>query len=219
MGKTLHEKVSFLVDTKDLTPEHAQQGVEELLQDQEAQAYWHRLHVSRAILQNELQEGMPIDISQAVAAQIALEPEYTGAIPKETKVLQWLQQMKKPVANLAVAASVACVTVLGVWSYQDASMPTDTEQMIQVSSQPLLQTVPLGVVENPVSYDATAQRTTKTKKDTLSSQKQAAQQAMAHKQIQFFIHDHQSQVQTLNNQDSKLQKQEGHKIEDEPQEN
>jgi|SRR5690554_1954546 len=187
MTERQYENLSALMDSE-LDTAQELTSLDDLVCDDAMRRKWQNYHLIRATIRREAKTDMPIDISAAVAAHVANEPipfAPKHGIMRKLALKKWL----KPAANMAVAASVALVTVLGVTQYQridDGSVAADTANTR--GFQPTLQTVPLGVVGNPVSYNAAQPQTSLT----------AQQQARLQSQVQAFMLDHQLQLQ-LNN--------------------
>lgn len=184
MTERQYETLSALMDSE-LNTAQQSSNLDNLVRNDAMRRKWQNYHLIRATMRNEVKVDMPMDISAAVAAQVANEPIPLApkhGLNRTLALKKWL----KPAANMAIAASVALVTVLGVTQYQridDGSLPTE----VNASSgfQPTLQTVPLGVVGNPVSYNAAQPETPLT----------AQQQARLQSQVQAFMLDHQLQLQ------------------------
>ncbi|RUO44238.1 hypothetical protein CWE15_03460 [Aliidiomarina taiwanensis] len=184
MTERQYETLSALMDSElDTAQERA--SLDNLVRDDALRQKWHNYHLIRAAMRNEVKQDMPLDISAAVAAQVANEPipfAPKHGLARKLALKKWL----KPAANMAIAASVALVTVLGVTQYQridDGSLPE--QAVASPGFQPTLQTVPLGVIGNPVSYNAAQPQTSLT----------AQQQARLQSQVQAFMLDHQLQLQ------------------------
>lgn len=124
-----------------------------LLRDRDEQARLQRYALYGSIMRQDLPLGQPLDISQRVAAAIAQEqaltptnvvaPNLNSGGARSKAALRWL----KPVASVAVAASVAVVAVLSVQTWQVGPMGTTEAGM-----EPALITNPLGG-RNPVSFN------------------------------------------------------------------
>lgn len=190
MTENQYEYISALMDAElEQQPVNAE-NLDALVRNDDMRTRWQHFHLIGAMLRNEAKATMPVDISAAVAEQVAAEPVIIApkhGLLRKAQLKSWL----KPAANIAIAASVALVTVLGVTQYQridDGSM-APTEQNSR-GFQPALQTVPLGVVGNPLSYNA-SQPQPSAAQESLSVQQQARLQS----QVQAFMVDHQLQLQ------------------------
>lgn len=185
-----YESLSALMDSELDSQQMNTSSMDDLVRSDDMRTTWQHYHLIGAVMRNETKINMPIDISAAVAAQVADEPITFApkhGLLRKAALKTWL----KPAANLAIAASVALVTVLGVTQYQridDGSVAPSAES--NRGYQPALQTVPLGVVGNPLSYNAT-QAQPATAQEHLSAQEQARLQS----QVQAFMIDHQLQLQ------------------------
>lgn len=124
-----------------------------LLRDSDEQARLQRYALYGSIMRQDVPLGQPLDISQRVAAAVAQEqahtannvvaPNLSSGGARSKAALRWL----KPVASVAVAASVAVVAVLSVQTWQVGPLGTTEAGM-----EPALITNPLGG-RNPVSFN------------------------------------------------------------------
>jgi len=185
-----YEYMSALMDSQLEQQAVNAENMDALVRNDEMRMRWQHYHLIGAIMRNETKVAMPLDISAAVAEQVAAEPITFApkhSLLRKAQLSAWL----KPAANIAIAASVALVTVLGVTQYQridDGSVIP--AQHTSNGYQPALQTVPLGVIGNPLSYNAT-QVQPASAQEALSVQQQARLQS----QVQAFMVDHQLQLQ------------------------
>lgn len=188
MTERQSETLSALMDGE-LNAVQEQRYLDLLVNNEAERTRWHHYHLIGASLRGETKVGLPLDISAAVAAQIAQEPAHFVAKHKRLNSIA-LQRWFKPAANVAIAASVALVTVLGVSHYQriDDGTLIENEHLVR-GYQSALQTVPLGVVGNPLSYNA--QQSQADTQEPLTTKEQIRLQY----QIQAFMLNHQLQLQ------------------------
>lgn len=134
------------------------EAMHELVENATQRERWFRYQLTGAIIRGEATTGQPFDISAMVAAQIAAEPKH-AVVPKTSwqALQQWLQRgWFRPAANVAVAAGVAIVTIVGIQSYQpvtDGIVAPETASAGAVNTG--FETRPLGGVINPVSFNMT----------------------------------------------------------------
>ncbi|RUO22519.1 hypothetical protein CWE08_04905 [Aliidiomarina iranensis] len=168
------------------------EAVHELVENASQRERWFRYQLTGAVIRGEAISGQPFDISASVAAQIAAEPKHAAA-PKSAwqNVQQWLQRgWFRPAANVAVAAGVAIVTVVGIQNYQpvaDGVAIPDAGTGAAVNQG--FETRPLGGVINPVSFNMT--------NTAVVDQQEADNERRL---LQSFFFDHQQQLQ-LNEQE------------------
>ncbi len=106
MTTPIEERISALIDGE-AGPFEARRLTRELTSNEALKAKWSRYHLIGDALRGELPEKIPGDFSEQVMARIHGEmPGYDA--PAETRGSRWL----KPLAGLAIAASVAAVSVL-----------------------------------------------------------------------------------------------------------
>lgn len=192
MTEHQHEKLSALMDGQ-LDKDAMQDLVEHAAQRER----WYRYQLASAVIRGEAQSGHAADISAAVAAAVAGEPQFAQQPQRSawSRLAAWAtgRNWLRPAANVAVAASVAVVAIIGVQNLQpidDGSLPTDTP----TRTNPVLETMPFGGVINPVSFN------------TVHSPNQESNAANAvdadfeRRLLQSFFMDHQQQLQ-LSQQD------------------
>lgn len=148
---------------------------EQLLADPALQQQYSRYRLVGDSLRGELQGPLAIDLSSRVMAALADEP--TVLAPKEPKSSLWqrrLQPVLRQTGQLAVAASVAALVVVGVQQFN--SQPQDL-------ASPILETRPWGGSAAPVSMSL-----------PLATNEQAQQAAEQRRRLQAYLKDHQQQV-------------------------
>ena len=120
MTERLRESLSALMD--DSANELELERVLKNVDDEELRGTWVRYHAARSAIAGQPVQHLELDISQRVRAAIAEETEV--AAPQS-----FVQQMIKPVASFAVAASVAAVVVVGGLQVGGGDDPTATPQV------------------------------------------------------------------------------------------
>jgi sigma-E factor negative regulatory protein RseA len=111
MTKSIHEDISALVDGE-IEEADAHRIVDELIADPALVAEWSRYH----LISDALREKAPavpvgdlaLRVSQAIAAEPAILADVVPLRPATPAASRW-----KPLAGLALAASVATVAILG----------------------------------------------------------------------------------------------------------
>lgn len=129
MNKEIEEKISALMDGS-LSPNEVDEAIDSLCADESMREQWQRMHLTRDIMQRESAESyLGSDFSAGVMAALEndevliMEAESnvvavdfaaksTAAKPKPAK--SWM----RPVAGLAIAASVAMVSVVALRTLQ-----------------------------------------------------------------------------------------------------
>ncbi len=94
--------------------------MDQVAEDKDAQSCWHRYHLIRDIMRDNQASRVPMDFSLKVMQRIEKEPT-VFAPPKNThRILPNFlnKNILKPIAGLAIAASVAAVTVISLQSFQ-----------------------------------------------------------------------------------------------------
>lgn len=211
MTKQNKAMISALMDSE----ESSLKAISALTEDEQNRESWKHYHLIKAILQADCKVAQAVDISAVVAREIEAIP-----IQQTSSFLGRLaaNELWKPVANVAIAASVALFTVTGVLYYQGQQTTTvQSPEMPSNRYQPSLQTVPMGVVGNPLSYSADGPQSFTEPSNTIranesqgieSSYRMQSQgesktnsvvnereKALLQQQIQVFMMDHQIQVQ------------------------
>ncbi len=119
----MYEKVSALMDDEaqeyDTTLLH-------LKNNAQARHQWRRMHLIRDVIQKEFSDSLDASFANQVSLAIDSEVAYSSSTrtikPDFVNKLQsWL--WFKPVAGLAIAASVAAMSVLGLRYFQPAQLP------------------------------------------------------------------------------------------------
>lgn len=165
-----NEHLSALLDGEDVEP-----GVlDRILASNEQRSTLQRYQLAGSIIREDAKLGMTLDISAAVAMQVAQEPlvsetqhniQYNVKARSGSAKQSWWRFGGKaandgaehawwrPATSFAVAASVALVTVIGVTNYQlepGQDIPSSQSQ----GSSPVFETSPFGGIANPVSFNS-----------------------------------------------------------------
>lgn len=86
--------------------------------DPELLASWRRYHLIGDALRGQLESGMPVtDLTRRVAMALAAEPTVLSPRPHQ---MRWKKALK-PVAGMAIAASVALVAIVGLRGLDQAT--------------------------------------------------------------------------------------------------
>ncbi|HHF6479634.1 TPA: RseA family anti-sigma factor [Haemophilus influenzae] len=137
-----------------------------LLRDEELQASWHSFHTVRSVMRKESAVFLGGDFTAKMADLIELEDVKKVDViavsqpePKDAHNSAFMQKLKAffaPMTQVAVAAGVCLVAVLGVQSFNSKN---EASNLPEVS---VLQTLPFNNAVQEVSYNAPS-------KDTLTS--------------------------------------------------
>ena len=128
-----------------------------LCQDTELQQSWANFHTIRAVMREESEVLLGADFSAKMEALIADEqieaaqPMVSQPEPAEVEQSPFMQKLKSwfaPITQVAVAASVCLVAVLGVQTFNAKSDIPST------ADTPVLQTLPFNNAVQEVSYNA-----------------------------------------------------------------
>lgn len=191
MTDKYNEHLSALLDGEELD----KSVLDNMLVDDAQKDTLNRYQLASSIIRNEAQTGMKLDISAAVAAQVADEPVHNVvAMPAQTEArastkAAWSKPAAndawwRPAVSFAVAASVALVAVIGVHNYQLDPVETGVEG--GPAASPVFETSPLSGMASPVSFNAVQEA------PMLQQNSQGTDQR---RYIQSFFVDHQQQTQ------------------------
>jgi len=143
-------------------------AIERTASDTELKNKWHRYHLAQDIMQGRDVElsvkGKKIDLVASVSAAIEDEPVYSSATIEKAEQLSSQKQVKpanvwwKPVASMAVAASVTAVVLLG--SGQFTNSPVDSSANTFAAAQSVDDTVPVSRFGNELSTVSASVRDT-----------------------------------------------------------
>ena len=147
------ELLSAYMDGEQVNP----MFTEQLCQDAELQESWEDFHTIRSIMRKESNVVLGADFTAKMESLIATEEiQVSNAmtsqpLPQEVENAPFMQKLKAwfmPITQVAVAASVCLVAVLGVQSFNAKS----TVQ--SAVDAPVLQTLPFNNGVQEVSYNA-----------------------------------------------------------------
>ncbi len=147
------ELLSAYMDGEQVNPTFTEQ----LCQDAELQESWEDFHAIRSIMRKESSVVLGADFTAKMESLIATEEiQVSNAmtsqpLPQEVENAPFMQKLKAwfmPITQVAVAASVCLVAVLGVQSFNAKS----TVQ--SAVDAPVLQTLPFNNGVQEVSYNA-----------------------------------------------------------------
>lgn len=188
MTENQNEKLSALMDG-----EHTDDSLRELVENASHRERWFRYQLVSAMMRGDAKHGQPVDISAAVSAEIAREPAPVSEISWFASLRRKLMRAgwMRPAANVAVAASVAVVTVVAVQNFQQPEEVMNPAPQTR-STVTALETMPIGGVVNPVSFNTVH---TPTEEPDLGVERSL---------LQSFMMDHQQQLQ-LSQQDQLLE--------------
>lgn len=144
--------------------EHISEALtEKLCQDSDLQKSWANFHTIRTIMRQESEVLLGADFTEKMAVLIEQEEVVAAKTllsqpkPEETMQSPFMQQLKAwfmPITQVAIAASVCLVAVVGVQTFMaDNSKAPDA---------PVLQTLPFNSAVQEVSYNAPVQQNTVT---------------------------------------------------------
>lgn len=147
------ELLSAYMDGEQVNPTFTEQ----LCQDAELQESWEDFHTIRSIMRQESNVVLGADFTAKMESLIATEEIQvpnamtSQPLPQEVENMPFMQKLKAwfmPITQVAVAASVCLVAVLGVQSFNAKS----TVQ--SAVDAPVLQTLPFNNGVQEVSYNA-----------------------------------------------------------------
>ena len=147
------ELLSAYMDGEQVNPTFTEQ----LCQDAELQESWEDFHTIRSIMRKESNVVLGADFTAKMESLIATEEIQvpnamtSQPLPQEVESAPFMQKLKAwfmPITQVAVAASVCLVAVLGVQSFNAKS----TVQ--SAVDAPVLQTLPFNNGVQEVSYNA-----------------------------------------------------------------
>ena len=147
------ELLSAYMDGEQVNPTFTEQ----LCQDAELQESWEDFHTIRSIMRKESNVVLGADFTAKMESLIATEEIQmpnamtSQPLPQEVENVPFMQKLKAwfmPITQVAVAASVCLVAVLGVQSFNAKS----TVQ--SAVDAPVLQTLPFNNGVQEVSYNA-----------------------------------------------------------------
>ncbi|MFZ5594814.1 MAG: sigma-E factor negative regulatory protein [Pseudomonadota bacterium] len=110
MTEKFNEKISAFMDG-DLAVHEARQLVEEMKQEAAARVCWERYHLIGDALKNNLPGVMRHDLAARISKAVEAEPALPATLVPRKKTTA-TPSFFKPLAGLAVAASVAAIAVV-----------------------------------------------------------------------------------------------------------
>ncbi|MDU8925063.1 sigma-E factor negative regulatory protein [Pasteurellaceae bacterium LIM206] len=125
---------------------------DELCRDAELQQSWSNYHVIRSVMREESDLFLGSDFTAKVASLIEAEDNIVVSqpTPEEAETSPFMQKLKSwfsPMVQVAVAAGVCLVAVIGVQSF---NTPSDVRN---ATDTPVLQTLPFTNNAQEVSYN------------------------------------------------------------------
>jgi sigma-E factor negative regulatory protein RseA len=129
MNESRFEDISALVDGESAGDE----ALAELLRSDEARRYWGRCHLIADCIRRQLPRRFDPALADRIAA--ALRAEATVLAPGRAPLRPWL----RPLAGLAVAASVAALAIFTVHVQRGANPAAVPQQAVAAVSQPAAQ--------------------------------------------------------------------------------
>ncbi|MEW6981483.1 sigma-E factor negative regulatory protein [Colwelliaceae bacterium 6471] len=175
MSESKFETVSSLVDSY----QQNDSVFDELIKDQQLSDTWDRYHLIGDIIRDEVPSTLTLDLSAEIANAIAEEPTILAPNQSSTfmpKFKAKVVQLIKPVGQMAIAASAAGLMILGVQQNVANNEAVTPSQVVQ--------TVPLGGIADPVSFNF--------KQTDRMSQKQAYIEQQ--RRFQALLSDHHQQI-------------------------
>jgi sigma-E factor negative regulatory protein RseA len=128
------ELLSALMDGE--ASEHeVRQALRAVGDDPALAATWRRYHLAQAALRGDRQVFAGADLRAAIAGKLNEEPVPAAAAPRA-----WL----KPLASVAIAASITMVTVFSWQAFRDARTPTAGAETVAAVAPVVEQRVALG---------------------------------------------------------------------------
>ncbi len=124
MNDTLKEHMSALFDGE-LEPRSASETIDIVLKDDELLVHWSRYHTVRDVLRHKVYPDAAGRLRDRLRSCLADEPMH---FPPRHLVSQRWRRALKPVAGLALAASVAVVAILAVRGLGQFPEPVETAQ-------------------------------------------------------------------------------------------
>ncbi len=114
----MKEKLSALIDGE-LDETESSKLIQAIQDDPKLMAIWERYHLARAVLQGEISQAPANDFASKVAEKVADTP--TVLAPIRIKHGRQLNRATRIVGNLAIAASIAAIAIIGLRSFITSS--------------------------------------------------------------------------------------------------
>ena len=138
MKDTSLEELSALIDGN-LPKEAVDRLIDLLIKDASMRAAWMRYHLMSDALGNHLPQSICLNLAKGISLALAREPIFTA--PKQRS---FTFSRVIPIAGLAIAASVAGITLLGVQRiYKEDQTP---QESLSVAEQPVLHPLPVSTM-------------------------------------------------------------------------
>ena len=106
MNKDTNEKLSALMDGE-LSSGVAHLIIDEMKQNDALKAHWSRYHIMGDVMRNNFPKVSSVELSSAISKHLEDEPIVLAPTPR-------IMSFGKPLAGLAIAASVAIIAIIGV---------------------------------------------------------------------------------------------------------
>lgn len=183
MSESKFETVSSLVDN--YQPNDA--ILDDVIKDKHMSDTWDRYHLIGDVMRDETSDCIQLDLSASIASAIADEPTILAPKPSQPithAIKAKVVQLIKPVGQMAIAASAAGLMILGVQQ--------NVAENEMVTPNQVVQTIPLGGIADPVSFNY--------QQNDRASQKQAYIEQQ--RRFQALLSDHQQQIKlnSINNE-------------------
>jgi sigma-E factor negative regulatory protein RseA len=185
MSESKFETVSSLVDN--YQPNDA--ILDDVIKDKHMSDTWDRYHLIGDVMRDETSDCIQLDLSASIASAIADEPTILAPKPSQPlthTIKAKVVQLIKPVGQMAIAASAAGLMILGVQQ--------NVAENEMVTPNQVVQTIPLGGIADPVSFNY--------QQNDRASQKQAYIEQQ--RRFQALLSDHQQQIK-LNSIDNEAE--------------
>jgi sigma-E factor negative regulatory protein RseA len=126
MSEEIREGLSALVDGE---LEEAQAGelIDHVLSDSELKLAWERYYFVTDAVRNKVSDIAPGNLAQRVRLEVESEP-----VPLTQRRERWVP--RKPVIGLALAASVATLAVIGVYTLQGKEESASLQPLAQMTT-------------------------------------------------------------------------------------
>ena len=162
MQDQTHEQLSAMMDGEASEFER-RRLIERVADDAELAAKWQRYHIAQDVMTGkQLSSQLDFDLTASIRAAIDEQPEMVDQPMPEQTVSQPRQSWWKPMASMAVAASVTAVVILGGQQYlaptTDLSQPDFTLTNTQQPTAGVIQTQVSGSTLQRASENANDER-------------------------------------------------------------
>lgn len=151
MSEKLKENMSALVDGELESPS-ASETIDRLLTSDTLKSHWSRYHLVRDVLRHKTYPDAGTELCDRVRSLLAEEPLH---FPDRSLATRRWRGMFKPVAGVALAASVAAVAVLAV--RHSGPLPGETDSAVAPAARVASAARPAGAALGPVAGQGAAQ--------------------------------------------------------------